>query len=309
MELKDKIRTVFKALYDENARFLVMNKLGLCDSMSDEEYLKRQYKAIMGRELDLEHPKTFNEKIQWLKLHEHYSERTNLVDKYKVKEIVGGMIGESYVIPTLSVYDRAEDIDFNALPNQFVLKCTHDSGGVLVCKDKTKFNFKESVHFLKNHLKKNFYYVGREWPYKNIVPKIMAEKYIVDDITNTLDDFKFFCFNGKVDNVMVVRGRDKGKPKFYHFDKNWNLCRFNRLTRSLPVGYKEDKPKFIDDMIEIAEILSKDFRHVRIDLFYANNNIYFGEFTFYNQSGYETGFDQYSDTYLGNLICIPPDKE
>ena len=283
-------------------------KRTLLKLLPDSLYIRLKFKKIMGKNLDLKHPRTFNQKLQWLKLHDHNPQYINLVDKYAVKNIVKNIIGEKYIIPTLGIWNAFEDIDFSILPNQFVLKCTHDSGSVVVCTDKAKFDFESAKAKLKKGLKRNYYYSGREWPYKNIKPRIIAEQYIVDKATGRLDDYKFFCFNGLVDNVMVVRDRDKGEPKFYHFDKQWNLCRFNRLTRSLPQGYKEEKPIFIDDMIKLAEKLSKNMIHVRIDLYEANGQIYFGEYTLYNQSGWESGFDEYSDGYLGSLIHLPIDN-
>ena len=288
-----------------------MNKLvnkNVKQLVPDSLYLKIMFRKIMGQKLDLKHPVTFNQKLQWLKLHDHNPDYIQLVDKYEAKKIVADKIGAQYIIPTIGVWDRFEDIDFQLLPEQFVLKCTHDSGSVVICQSKSEFDYENAKEKLTNGLRNNFYYCGREWPYKYIKPRIIAEKYIVDDDTGRLDDYKFFCFNGIVDNVMVVRGRSKGEPKYYHFDKEWNLCRFNRLTRSVPDGYKEKKPVFIDDMIKVAEILSRNMIHVRIDLYEANGQIYFGEYTFYNQSGFETGFDQYSDEYLGNLIKLPIDK-
>ncbi len=273
----------------------------------DSIYLKYLFKKYMGRDLDLRHPKTFNEKLQWLKLYDHNPEYIKMVDKYEVKYIVADKIGEKYIIPTLGVWNKFEDIDFDDLPDKFVLKCTHDSGGVCICKDKKTFDYIETKKKLKQSLKNNFYYMSREWPYKYVPHRIIAEEYIETE-TGNLDDYKLFCFDGVVDNINVVRGRATGNPKFYHFDKEWNLCRFNRLTRSLPEGYKEEKPLFIDEMIRIAEILSQGVRHVRIDLYENKGHIYFGEYTLYNLSGYETGFDEYSDGYLGSLIHLPTDE-
>ena len=273
----------------------------------DSIYLKYLFKRSMGRDLNLKHPTTFNEKLQWLKLYDHNPEYIKMVDKYEVKYIVADKIGEKYIIPTLGVWNKFEDIDFDDLPDKFVLKCTHDSGGVCICKDKKTFDYNVTKKKLKQSLKNNFYYMSREWPYKYVPPRIIAEEYIETE-TGNLDDYKLFCFDGVVDNINVVRGRATGNPKFYHFDKEWNLCRFNRLTRSLPEGYKEEKPLFIDEMIRIAEILSQGVRHVRIDLYENKGHIYFGEYTLYNLSGYETGFDEYSDGYLGSLIHLPTDE-
>ena len=283
-------------------------KHSLSKLLPDSIYLKYKFKRIMGRSLDLKHPKYYNDKLQWLKLHDHNPEYIKLVDKYKVKNIVGDMIGMQHIIPTLGVWNSFDEIDFTALPEQFVLKCTHDSGSAIVCKEKKELCLEETREKLTKHLKTNYFWFGREWPYKHIPHRIIAESYLVDEETGRLDDYKLFCFNGVVDNIMVVRGRSDGKPKFYHFDKDWNLCRFNRLTRALPDDFHEDKPPFIDDMIGIAEELSQGYPHVRIDLFEANGEIYFGEFTLYNQNGMETGFDDYSDGYLGSLIHLPMER-
>lgn len=282
-------------------------KHSLSKLLPDSIYLKLKFKKVMGRPLDLEHPKFFNDKLQWLKLHDHNPVYINLVDKFESKKIIASIIGEEYIIPTLGVWKSFDEIDFNKLPSQFVLKCTHDSGGVVVCRNKDTFDYAMARKKLSNHLKVNYFWTGREWPYKHIPPRIIAEQYEEDSVTKSLDDYKLFCFDGQVDNIMVVRGRADGKPKFYHFDKEWHLCRFNRLTRSLPEDFHEEKPPFIDQMIILAEKISKGYPHVRIDLYEANGKIYFGEFTLYSQSGWETGFDEFSDGYLGSLIHLPID--
>lgn len=160
---------------------------------------------------------------------------------------------------------------------------------------------------LERSLKRDFYKIGREWPYKHVPRKIIAEPY-VEDSDGNLNDYKFFCFSGVVDNVMIVTGRSGGSPDFYHFDKNWKLCQYNRLCRSLPAGYTIPKPEKMDEMFELAHRLSKDLLHVRMDFYCVDNHIYFGEYTFYNQSGFETGFDYASDLYLGSLIELPQNK-
>ena len=289
---------------------LIMNiKHSISKILPDSVYLKIKFKRIRGRPLNLKNPKFFYDKLQWLKLHDHNPVYISLVDKFEVKKIIADMLGNEYIIPTLGVWNSFDEIDFNQLPDRFVLKCTHDSGGVVICKNKNKFDFTKAGEKINEHLKHNYYWTGREWPYKHIPHKIIAEQYMEDEKTGSLDDYKLFCFDGVVDNIMVVRGRANGKPKYYHFDKDWNLCRFNRLTRALPLDFCEEKPPFIDRMIEIAEIISKGFPHVRIDLYEANGCIYFGEFTLYNQSGWETGFDEYSDSYLGSLIHLPGERE
>lgn len=284
-------------------RFEYLNKIGFFNFLSDEEFLKVKYKVIFGRPLDLETPIGFNEKLQWLKLHDRRPEYTTMVDKYRVRDFIRQKLGEDYLIPLVAVWDDPEEIDFNLLPDRFVLKCNHNSGlGLCICKDKSKLDVKRVKAELSRGLRQDYYKKGREWPYKNVPRKIICEQYMEDAETGELRDYKFFCFNGVVDNVMVVVGRSEGNPLYYHFDRDYKLQRFNRLTRSLPEGYSVPKPQMLDEMIRIAEVLSKGVPHVRIDLYLVNGKIYFGEYTLYNQSGFETGFDEYSNNYLGNLI-------
>lgn len=214
-------------------------KHSLTKIMPDSLYLKYKFKRVMGRPLDLKNPKYYNDKLQWLKIHDHNLDYIKLVDKYEVKNIVGRIIGEQYIIPTLGVWNSFDEIDFSDFPDQFVLKCTHDSGGVIICRDKQTFDFDKARKKIIKHLNYNYYWEGREWPYKFIPHRIIAEQYMENIKTGQLDDYKFFCFDGVVDNIMVVRGRADGKPKFYHFDKDWKLCRFNRLTRALPEDFYE----------------------------------------------------------------------
>lgn len=187
--------------------------------LPDSLYLKLQYKNIMGRQLDLKNPKTFNEKLQWLKIYDHDSRYIQYVDKYEVKNIVYQKIGKQYIIPTLGVWDKVEDIDFSILPKQFVLKCTHDSGGVIVCRDKEKLDVETVRKKLKKSLKNNYYWGVREWPYKKVRPRIIAEEYKADK-NDGLVDYKLFCFGGKVDNIMVVRGEPMANHFFIILIKN-----------------------------------------------------------------------------------------
>lgn len=293
---------------DKEYRTQIKIRFGVYNYLTDEAFLKKIFKKIMGKPLNLDNPITFNEKLQWLKLHDGNPKYIMLVDKYAVKEYISQILGDSYVIPTLGLWKSFDDIDFDSLPSQFVLKCNHDSGGVIICRDKSKLNLKPIQKAIKRSLKRNFYMIGREWPYKDIPRKIFAEKFI-EDKNHTLNDYKFFCFDGYVDNVMIVAGRDTGNPRFYHFNREWKLCRYNRLCRSLPEDFTIPKPSKIDEMFEIAEKLSKGFPHVRIDLYCVDDHIYFGEYTLYNQSGFETGFDNYSDTLLGSFIRLPLENE
>lgn len=278
--------------------------------LSDKTALKIQYKNVFLRDLDLENPQTFNEKIQWLKLYNRNPQYTQMVDKYAAKAFVADKIGAEYIIPTLGVWDSFEDIDFDALPNQFVLKCTHGSGDVVVCTDKEKLDKEAAREKLSRALHTDFYKIGREWPYKNVPRKILAEQYMTDNgasgqADTGLTDYKFYCFNGVANCVMVCRDRHLHNTKFYFFDRNWTFCRYNRLGRSLPEGFTMVKPEQMDRMFELADTLSKDLPFVRVDLYECGGRIYFGELTFFPSSGFEDGFDLKSDTYLGSLITLP----
>ena len=274
--------------------------------ISDKVYLRYLYKKHMGKRLNLSNPQTFNEKLQWLKLYNRKPEYTQMVDKYEVKKYVAEKIGEEYIIPTLGVWDKFEDINFDKLPNQFVLKCTHDSGGLIICKDKSIFDFEQAKKKIEKSLERNYFYVGREWPYKNVKPRILGEKYMEDTETRELRDYKFFCFDGYVDNVMIVTNRFKSGVEYYHFDKEWRLRKqYNRNCRTLPADFNIPKPLEMDYMFKLASKLSRGFPHIRIDFYLVNNKIYFGEFTFFNQSGFDTDLELEADLHMGALIKLP----
>ena len=306
MNIMDKIRMVYSCLHDDDVRFQLMDRLGLCDNMDDYEYLKKKYKQIMGKELNLENPKTFNEKLQWLKLHDRNPEYTKMVDKYLVKEYVANIIGKEYIIPTLGVWDRAEDVDFEKLPDKFVLKCNHNSGlGMCICKDKSKLDIPRTRALLNKGLAQNYYLHGREWPYKDVKRRIIAEQYMEDNPdSKELTDYKFYCFNGVVDSVMVCCDRKSGDTKFYFFDEEWCLKRYNFRGINAPPNFTFPKPNNIDEMFLIAKKLSKGLPFVRIDLYSINQRTYFGEITFYPQSGYDKNLLIATDILWGNMINL-----
>lgn len=275
--------------------------------LKDEKYLKIKYKLVMNRTLDLENPKTFNEKLQWLKLYDRNPEYTKMVDKYEAKKYVANIIGEEYIIPTLGVYDKFDDIDFQTLPNQFVLKCTHDSGGLVICKDKKQFNIEEAKKKINKCLKTNYYYTGREWPYKNVKPRIIAEQYMEDENSKELIDYKFLCFNSKAKYVFTGTERfSKNGLKITFFDMNWNKMPFERHYPSSKQKIK--KPKKFELMVELAEKLSNDIPFVRVDFYELNDIVYFGELTFYPGSGWEEFNPEEWDLKLGNMLELPKEK-
>lgn len=290
-----------KSLIDRGIAYIAYH--GWLNGIPDELYLKILYKALMGKKLDLEHPHTFNEKLQWLKLHDRNPKYTMMVDKYEAKKYVADIIGEEYIIPTLGVWNRFDDIDFDSLPDQFVLKCTHDSGGLIICKDKSKLDYYVAKRKIEKSLKNNYYYSGREWPYKNIVPRVIAEPYIEDEF-GELRDYKFSCFNGTADNVMVCMDRASGEAKFYFFDKDWNLLKLNKRGQTVMPGFTVEKPKNLEKMFEIATILSENLPYARVDLYNINGKIYFGEITFYPDSGFDRNLLKETDILFGNKINL-----
>ena len=271
--------------------------------VSDETFLKILYKFIINKELNLKNPQTFNEKLQWLKLNDRKDIYTTMVDKYEVKKYVSAIIGKEYVIPTLGVYDKFNEIDFKKLPNKFVIKCTHDSGSVIICKDKKKFDIKMAKKKINKALKHNYYYTGREWPYKNVKPRIIIEEYMQDEKLKELRDYKFFCFNGKVNLFKVDLDRFL-EHRANYYDKNLKLLKFGEEVCPPDFEKKIEIPKDIMKMIELAEKLSNEKKFVRIDFYYTNKKIYFGEMTFYPASGFGKFTSEDWDYKLGKWINI-----
>lgn len=302
MNLKKLADVSFKTLTDKKYRTKLFAGLGFYDRMDDEKYLKKLYMANFGKELDLENPKTFNEKLQWLKLYDRKPEYTMMVDKYKVREYIAEKLGEEYLIPLLGVWDDPEEIDFDKLPNQFVLKCNHNSGlGMCICKDKSKLDIKKVKSELRKGLKQDYYLHGREWPYKDVPRKIICEKYMVDESGYELKDYKIFCFNGEPKALFVATDR-MTDTKFDFFDVEFNHLPF---TNGHPNAEKEiAKPQNLDEMLKVASVLSKGIPQVRIDLYNINGKILFGEMTFSHWSGMVPFDPDNWDEKLGEWINL-----
>ena len=416
--------------------------------LTDKQYLQLKFYDTFGRFMDFNNPKTFNEKLQWLKVYNQDPRYTQLVDKYAVKKYIAKKIGTKYIIPTIGVWDTFDEINFDSLPDQFVLKCTHDSGGLIVCNNKTKLDIEAAKKKIEISLSNNFYYMGREWPYKNVPHRIIAEQYMADDfrdykslgfesvprmmlvfskyftkkeskevfydetwkhlnIKNTVSngdifkiqrsqqyefikefikelynkmpfsridiyeidkknylseitfyspndfekfrpeewnlklgewkklsngsrklnsseysivvsnadnkmknvkalvDYKFFCFDGIAESVMVCTERETGQPKFYFFDKEWKLKKYNIRGKEAPDGFTLPKPDCIDEMFAIAETLSKGIPYVRVDLYCIDGLVYFGEMTFYPDSGFDVNLLKESDAHWGEMLVLP----
>ena len=266
--------------------------------LPDKAYLQIYYFLRFKKFINFKNPKTFNEKLNYLKLYDRNPLYTTLVDKYEVKNYVSKIIGDKYIIPTLGVWDKFDDIDFEKLPNQFVLKCTHDSEGLVIVKDKSKFNKEEAGKKIEEALKYNFYYIGREWPYKNVKPRIIAEKYMGDN----LNDYKFFCFNGEPKMMFIASDRGIGKTKFDYYDLDFNHL---DIVQHYPNSSEEiEKPKNFDKMIEFSRKLSKSMKHVRIDFYDVDGKLYFGEITFFHFSGFMPFIPDKWDKIMGDYINI-----
>lgn len=274
----------------------------------DRIYLQIVYFRHFKKFIDFDNPKTFNEKIQWLKLNYRKEEYTNLVDKYRVKQYITKLIGEEYVIPTLGVWNNVDDIDFKSLPEKFVLKCNNDSGGIVICKNKKDFDEAKAKSFLKERLKNNGYWYGREWPYKNVKPCIIAEKYMEDSISKDIKDYKFFCFNGSMEFFDIDIDRFIEHRSNY-YDRNGNFLPFGKTYCPPDYTKKIEMPKNLDKMIELAETISHNTVLSRIDFYEIDGQVYFGEITFYPGSGFSPFTDEKWDYKLGDMIDLPNIKK
>lgn len=276
--------------------------------LTDATHIRLEYFRIFGKFPDLKNPKTFNEKLQWLKLYDRRPEYTDMVDKYAVKKYVAERIGEEYVIPTLGVWDSFDEIDFDKLPEQFVLKCTHDSGGLVICTDKSAFDVSSARIKLNKSLKTNYYWTKREWPYKNVKPRIIAEKYMQDTETRELRDYKFFAFNGDVKALFIAteRANEHEETKFDFFDAEFNHLPF---TNGHPNAMQlPKKPENFELMKQLAEKLSGGIPHVRVDFYEVDGKVYFGEITFFHWSGLMPFEPEEWDSLFGDWITLPQKK-
>ncbi len=272
--------------------------------MSDQKFLDLCFDYYLGKKINWKNPQTYNEKLQWLKIYDRQDSYTKMVDKYEAKEYVKNIIGEEYIIPTIGIYDKFENIDFEKLPQQFVMKCTHDSGGLVICKDKSKLNLKEAKRKINQCLKVNYFNCWKEWPYKNVKPRIIIEKYMTNDDSDGINDYKFFCFNGKVKLLFIATDRvnENEETKFDFYDENFNHLPIKNGHPNALVP--PSKPLNFEKMKELAEILSKDIPHLRVDFYEINGKIYFGELTFSHWAGMVPFEPEEYDLILGNWIDI-----
>lgn len=268
-------------------------------------WISYRFKKKQGYPMDWKNPKTYSQKLQWLKVYNRNPLYTALVDKYEVKKYVAEKIGEEYIIPTLGMWDRFEDIDFDKLPDQFVLKCTHDSGGLIIVRDKSKLDKAAARKMFRVALNRNPYSVDREWPYKNVRPRIIAEQYMEDEKTAELRDYKFFSFDGETKAMFIAsdRASETEETKFDFFDMDYNHLPFTNGHPNAKVV--PEKPEKFEEMHALANKLSVGIPHARIDFYEVNGRVYFGEITFFHWSGMKPFDPPEWDYTFGEWIKLP----
>lgn len=312
MELK-KIKRIIRAGYryvlDADYRFVLnSSQTHKYDKMSDEEFLLKKYKAALHKTLNLDAPETYTEKLQWLKLYDRRPQYTTMVDKCAAKEYVSTKIGEQYIIPTLGIWDDPDEIDFDLLPEKFVMKCNHNSGlGMYICRDKSVIDERKIRSELKKGLAQNYYLTGREWPYKNIKRRIIAEKYMEDSACKELRDYKFFTFGGVPKVLYIAQGRGKGGhtvADFYDMDYNHLPFTIDHDMADTPPL----KPACFDEMKQLAAILSEGTPQLRVDFYEVDGHVYFGEMTFFHCCGFEAFHPDEWDKIFGEWVVLPPKR-
>ncbi|MBS6642766.1 MAG: glycosyl transferase [Clostridiaceae bacterium] len=286
--------------------YLKLYHSGIFNNIPDRVFVPFQYWMATGKKLKLNNASTFNEKIQWMKLFDRNPIYPIVVDKYKVRDYVSERIGSDYLIPLLGKWDSLDAININSLPEQFVLKCNHDSGGISICQDKCRFDWNKEKKKLAIHMRQNHYYLSREWAYKDVKPCIIAEKYMVDMKTGELRDYKFFCFNGKPRYVQVDFNRFVNHKRNI-YDLNWNLIDLAIKCPNDP-NKSIEKPENFNIMLEVAKKLSVGFPQVRVDLYSVNENVYFGELTLYHGNGFEKftpeKYGEEFGSYIDLSLCM-----
>ncbi len=295
-----KIETAIRLLKNPIKLVVPLDSNRMIDWMSDSTFARLSFRGEMGYRLDLNNPKTFNEKLQWLKVYDHKTEYISYVDKIKAKQIIGGIIGEQYIVPMYGAWIRGEDIPFEKLPDRFVLKCNHDQGSVILVKNKAELDIDTIHREINKKLKRNIYYGTREYPYKKIQPKVFAEKYLEEDII----DYKFYCFNGMPRFLYCGKGLTTDHSlKIDFYDLEWKRMPFYRTD--YPRLGAIPRPTKLDEMIDIAKRLSKSIPFVRIDLFEVYEQVFFSEFTLCPASGFMPFFPKEYDQIVGEWLILP----
>lgn len=305
-----KLKSIIKFVANEEYRFRILCARGVYNHLSDADFLKKKYNAVFEKTLDLKNPKTFNEKLQWLKLYYKNKIYTTMVDKYEVKDFVSKKIGEEYVIPAIGVWDKFEDIDFDALPEQFVLKCTHDSGGLVICKNKAELDIEVARKKIRKSLEHNYYLNSREYPYKNVPPRILAELFISDNSEHQKDRslvvYKVMCFGGVPKIIQVIQDDKKPNESIDYFDSDWNLL---PIKQNFPNSKNHiEKPEKLSEMLELSAKLSDGMPFVRTDWYIVEGKLLFSEYTFYSDAGFARFEPAEWDYKLGEWIDLPQEN-
>ena len=298
-----RLEKALKYLRNPARIFFYLGLKGHFKFIPDELYVRICYRILMGKRLELDPPRTFNEKLQWLKLHDRRPEQTRWVDKYEVRKFVADLVGEEHLFPLLGVWDRAEDVDWAKLPDRFVLKCTHDSGGTVICPDKRRFAARAARRKLAACLKQNYYWAGREWAYKCVRPRIIAEPLRVDDSGTELKDYKFFCFDGEPRLIQVDFDRFSGHKRNL-YDLDWRYQPFQILFPTDP-GRVIPRPDNLDEILAFVRKITPKVPFMRTDLYLIGKRIYFGEFTLHHGGGAEKFTPETYDETLGTWIRLP----
>ncbi len=272
---------------------------------SDTYYIKKQFKHYLNYTPDLITPKTYQEKIQWLKLNDRKPIYIKMVDKYEAKLLIEEKVGKEYIIPTLGIYNSANEIEYDSLPDEFVIKATHDSGTIVICRDKSKLDISNINSYFGKRLKRNYYFMEREWPYKNVKPRIIVEK-LIGKQTEDLLDYKFYCFNGQPKLMFIISNRwGKGGHKADFFDMDGNHMNIYQPGYENNITSPPVLPPCFSKMKELAAILSKDIPHLRVDFYFTDNKIYVGELTFSDGGGYVQFIPDEYNTIIGDWIILP----
>ncbi len=297
---KKKKDVILECIKSPRRLIRILGEKGIFNRVSDKQYLKLVYWGETGKKLNLDNPKTFNEKLQWIKLYDRKPEYSTYVDKYAVREYISEKIGDKYLVPLIGVYNNVDEIVWDKLPGKFVIKCTHGSSCNIICSNKSELNIDEAKAKLNKWMKKSWFWFGREWPYKNVKPRIICEEYISEN-DEVPDDYKVMCFNGEPKCIQVHKGRFKEHLQNY-YDTEWNVM---ELSQGLPTIDEEcEKPEMLDEMLELSRVLSKDINHVRVDFYYVNKKLYFGELTFFDASGFYLFEPEEYDYLLGSWIKL-----
>lgn len=293
------------AVRDPYLRFTYLTAAGFYNHLPDETFEKKRFLVCFGRELDLEHPQTFNEKLQWLKLYDRRPEYTIMADKAAVRGYVADRIGEKYLVPLLGIWDQPEEIDFDSLPDEFVLKCAHDSGSALVCTGKNNFDRDGAVKWLHKRQKRNYYWNCREWPYKDVKPRILAEKRLHEK-GGSLNDYKIQCYDGRPASIMVCTSRGSAAgTRYRYYDTGWQDLHYIRPEYAVPDSQIIERPERLDEMLRIARVLSAGIPEVRVDLYNADDQLYFSELTLYDDGGFDRTLTPQADAAKGAQLHLP----